>query len=107
LEENNESSTERRAPSLERCYEIVALRAIAPKTLTVAISRSSRISDMYRIPITLQFRDGESVVSAIYFPTEPSAEQADEVCKAAAELGKSRGAMRVLVPAPWCRPGNR
>jgi hypothetical protein len=56
---------------------------------------------VYRIPITLQFRDGESVVSAIHFPKEPALSSRTKVCQAAADLGKSRGAVKVLVPRPW------
>jgi hypothetical protein len=56
---------------------------------------------MFRIPITLVFEDGETVVVALHFPKKPTAQQAPEVCKAAEELRKAKGAKRALVPAPW------
>ena len=62
---------------------------------------------MYRIAITLVFADGARVVSSVYFPKEPSAEQSVEVRAAAVNLARSRGARKVLVPPPWGKKVTR
>jgi hypothetical protein len=59
---------------------------------------------MFRIPVTLVFEDGETRVENLYFPKKPTAGEADQVWKAAVELGKSKGAKHVLVPPPWGKP---
>ncbi len=50
---------------------------------------------LYRVPISLVFRDGEVIVSAIFFDYEPT--QA-EVKEEAIKIARQRGAREVVIP---------